>query len=467
MDSMSLVLGEKSVFETVKRTLESAGFDEIGLATAPGPEDPKGLLASLFLQAKAVDVEKARRLLPGGAFEAFTTLGLIEPDEDPAYVKAGALLYPLHGSHFASDFPGPGSADDWVFPAISVQTHEYLSFLPPSPCEALLEVGTGSGAAALLAAASAKRVWAGDVSSRCLLFAEFNRRLNGVENAEVIESDVYGGLPADQTLDRVIAHPPYVPWTGEQEIYRHAGPDGEAVLRRIVGGLAERLRPGGRCYVSAMGADTHDEGLEHRLRAMIGERHAEFDVLVVEREILTPVELVIRWSEEEKLSFEQAWSLSETFLKNRVRRLVRCSIAIARRPAEDADLEPLTERRLAGNATGSAEIEAVLDRVERPWMDWDARLRSKPELDEYVRLETIAEMDGDDWRSRRMVLDAQHPFAFRTDCPLWAAGVLAKLDGETTLSEALSDVEEDPDEVEIFLECLFDAGVLTQGPVPC
>ncbi len=242
--------------------------------------------------------------------------------------------------YIVSDFPGSDAPDDFVFPAISQQTWEFLSILLETPCESLFEIGTGSGAAALTASRYAKKVRAGDVSPRCLQFAEFNRRLNGVENLEVLESDVFAGV-GDQTFDRIIAHPPYVPWTGRQDAYRHGGPDGEAVLRRLIEGLSDRLRPGGRLCAATMGLDTSDAPLEDRLREMLGGKRDEFDILLVEREILTPLEFVLPWVEGEGLTFEEAWSLSEVLLE---RKAGPGALLADYRPSR-LDAEPRTIRR--------------------------------------------------------------------------------------------------------------------------
>ncbi len=59
------------------------------------------------------------------------------------------------------------------------------------------------------------------------------------------------------------------------------------------------------------------------------------------------------------------------------------------------------------------------------------------------------------------MLHGEAPFRFQTDCPEWAADALARLDGSVTLRETTPD-DVDPDEAEIFFECLVDAGVLRQ-----
>lgn len=453
-------LGSAESFDRLRALLHQWEFDEEGLAHPPGPEDPRGLLARLFLQKLPAPLEQAQTLLGAEGLGLLTDLGLVAAEGDE--VHAQWLLYPLRGLYIASDFPGADAPDDFVFPAISQQTWEFLSILLETPCEDLLEIGTGSGAAALTASRYAKKALAGDVSPRCLHFAEFNRRLNGIDNVEVLESDVFAGV-GEQTFDRIIAHPPYVPWTGRQDAYRHGGPDGEAVLRRLIEGLSDRLRPGGRLYAATMGLDTGDAPLEDRLREMLGDKRDEFDILLVEREILTPLEFVLPWIEGEGLTFQEAWSLSEALLERKAKALVRCSLIIARHDSSQAEsVEPRTIRRKAGRGTDAAAIEETLSGDAVPgWLSWDELLEQTFELSPDATLETVSVPHGGAWRPRAAVLDAQTPFAFRTDCPVWAMDALPLLDGRRTLREALDGAEVAPDEGEAFLYCLLSAGVLS------
>ena len=454
---MGPTLGDAAAFAALREALHRWEFDEEGLAEQPGPDDPRGLLARLFFQKLPVPVEQAEALLGADGLALMTGVGLVAVNA--AEVEALWLLYPLRGLYIVSDFPGVDAPDDFVFPAISQQTWEFLGILLETPCENLLEIGTGSGAAALTASRYAKRVLAGDVSPRCLHFAEFNRRLNAADNVEVRDSDVFAGFPGE-TFDRIIAHPPYVPWTGKQDTYRHGGPDGEDVLRRLVEGLANRLRPGGRLYAATMGLDTADASLEYRVREMLGEQHEEFDILLVERETLTPLEFVLPWVDGEGLTFEEAWGLSQVLMDRNARALVRCSLVIAR---HDGEAEPRTMRRKAGRATDAVAIEEALTGGGfTGWLSWDELLEMRLELGPEVTLETTAEPQAGRWRPRTGVLDAQGPFAFRTDCPAWAVELLPLLDGQTPLRELVGGAEIEPDEGEAFLGCLLSAGVISR-----
>jgi len=442
-------------FPVVRGLLTSVGFREQRIAErlqagSRGAQDAIEVLIDLFARAHAVETTAAAALLGDKALASFQALGLIEAAGDS--VKATCLLYPFEDLWIASDFPG-ASRDDFVFPALSTQSHQFHAILPETPCEALLDIGAGAAAASLAAAKDyAAAVCASDISTRCVLFAEFNRRLNDVANAEILQSDVYEALDS-RTFDRIIAHPPYIPTLGDGESYRHGGPHGEDILQRILEGLSKHLRPGGRAYFSTLACDHSDAPLEERLFEMLGPEREGFRLLVAEWESLAAVEFVMRLVEAGELDFDQGARQVRSFREAGVTQLVRCAVVIAR----EADSGSPIMRRVMGQATGAAELDAAFE----PTVEIANLLERRLVLSSWSTLESTSAVSENRWRSFTRVLDCQYPFHFRTDCPEWAAEALARLDGSLTLREALGDADVDLDEAKIFFECLVNAGALT------
>ncbi|MFJ5546477.1 HemK2/MTQ2 family protein methyltransferase [Streptomyces sp. NPDC093225] len=112
----------------------------------------------------------------------------------------------------------------------------------------VLEIGTGTGALALDAAARGAAVTAVDVAWRAVLAARLNawrRRLR----LRVLHGD-FAARTAGARFDLVLANPPYVP-TPDASPPRgaarawDAGADGRAVIDRVCAAAADVLRPGG------------------------------------------------------------------------------------------------------------------------------------------------------------------------------------------------------------------------------
>jgi 2-polyprenyl-3-methyl-5-hydroxy-6-metoxy-1,4-benzoquinol methylase len=446
-----LHLASNDDFQIVRQLLLDTGFREQPVAErlqagSPESKDALGLLIDLFARAQPVETTVAAAVFGDRALASFQALGLL--GSAGASLKATCLLYPFEDLWIASDFPG-NAREDFVFPALSTQSRQFHAILPDTPCEALLDIGAGAAAASLAAAKDyAATVYASDISKRCVLFAEFNRRLNDVTNAEIVRSDVYDAL-GSQTFDRIIAHPPYIPTLGNQESYRHGGPHGEDILRRILEGFAKHLRPGGRAYLSTLACDQADAPLEQRLYEMIGSE--EFRLLVAEWESLPAVEFVLRLVEVGELDFNQGARQARSFRDAGVTQLVRCAVVVVRETGHG----PSIMRRIMGQAAGAVELDAAFE----PAPEIADLLEQRLILSPWTTLESTAAVSENRWRSFTRVLDCQHPFHFRTDCPEWAAEALARLDGSITLRQALGD--SDFDEAEIFFECLVNAGALT------
>jgi release factor glutamine methyltransferase len=139
----------------------------------------------------------------------------------------------------------------------------------------VLDVGVGSGAiaAALARELPAARVWASDVDGGALAVARANLARHAPA-VELVQGDLLAAF-APGTLDLIVSNPPYVaeaelsglaPEVREYEPRRAlaGGPDGLAVLRRLVAQAPATLVTGGWLVVE-MGA-----GQAAAVRALLG-----------------------------------------------------------------------------------------------------------------------------------------------------------------------------------------------------
>ena len=119
-----------------------------------------------------------------------------------------------------------------------------------APGARVLDVCTGTGHLAVASAlAGARRVVAVDVSRRAVLAARLNARLNGVR-VDVRRGDLLAPVGGER-FDLVVSNPPYlpavdggVPARGPERAW-DAGPDGRALLDRLIAGAPRVLAPGG------------------------------------------------------------------------------------------------------------------------------------------------------------------------------------------------------------------------------
>jgi release factor glutamine methyltransferase len=140
---------------------------------------------------------------------------------------------------------------------------------------AILDVGTGSGCLAVAIASRNKsaRVTAVDVSPDALAVARRNGERHGVaDRIEFLQGDLFAPLPPGARFDLILSNPPYIPHGDlaglaadvrdhEPLLALDGGPDGFAVLDRILAGAPAHLTAGGHLILE-MGA-----GQEAELRA--------------------------------------------------------------------------------------------------------------------------------------------------------------------------------------------------------
>jgi SAM-dependent methyltransferase len=124
-----------------------------------------------------------------------------------------------------------------------------------------LDVGTGSGIQALLAAKHCERVVATDVNERALAFAAFNARLNGVPGIELRHGDGFDRV-RDERFDLVVSNPPYVISPGVEFLYRDNPLAGDELCRRIVQAVPGALADGGFAHLLVSWAQRSDDWAE-------------------------------------------------------------------------------------------------------------------------------------------------------------------------------------------------------------
>jgi len=373
--------------------------------------------------------------------EAMSALGLLVQDPVEEHrCFCPVVLYPVRQLFVTSDrWKNPDGSlsvafDDIVYPAITGNTQRFLGSLPDQPCEDLLELCAGTGAAALLAASSyARRVWAVDITERSTAFAEFNRRLNGLANLSVLTGDVYEPV-GPMTFDRIVAHPPYMPSLKPGLIFYDGGQDGEQVTKRIVAGLPRHLRPSGRLYCLTLGADREGEPFEHRIRAWLGENEHDFDIAIIIRKIEEPGEFAARATLKSSGGMREVAQWKEFFRRQGVRHLVYASLIVQRK---DSDRPVFTARRAIGPRSGCAEVEWL--------MRWESAAAAPATLEQLrtcrpvaspdLQLQVLHRMRNGELIPSAFTLLASYPFDMECQIPPWASFLVARSDGTATVQE--------------------------------
>jgi SAM-dependent methyltransferase len=459
------------------KQLREGRVDDVPIGT------PFEAIARLFLDSEAVELSRLRELLGDDGVAALDGLALLHaPSGMPEHRRATILLYPSQGLWIASDVNAdPDGIDvpppvDVVYPAITEGTQRFVELMPREPCDDFVELCSGTGIAALVAARDfARHAWAVDLTARSTRFARFNAALNALANVTALEGDLWAPL-GDRTFDRVVAHPPYMPAFETLYVFRDGGADGEQVTRQIVAGLARHLRPGGTCFCSCMMTDRVHGPVERRLREMLGPAEGEFDVAVAQSRTYDPITFYAGQAREGKIEWASVARRQEAFEGMEITQLVLGSMLLRRRAADDAAAAPLTERRRMSDGTVAGDFAWLLDR--------EARTRAaalaaspdglRPRAGPGVQVRTEHEHVAAGWIAQDCQVVAVAPFTAQMYCPSWIAPLLMRCDGATS-ARALLDwlraegfAPADADEVHFagMLLRLVDAGVLEVAAWP-
>ncbi len=199
----------------------------------------------LFFLGNEVSSAALGEAIDSGSIEQLLAAGLIVRAGDnftaPARIERhGELLVASDFVHSARHRP---LASDHIL-GVGPGAISLSALTPRSSVESVLDVGTGGGIQALLAAAHAERVVATDICPRALNFAAMNARINGLENIEFRLGSFFE--PAgDEQFERIVVNPPFVISPASRFIYRDGGLGGDAVSEHVTRQAAAHLEEGG------------------------------------------------------------------------------------------------------------------------------------------------------------------------------------------------------------------------------
>src|SRR5256885_2935183 len=237
----SVRYSEAAVHDLLGEDAYSRGEDEAPADERRLPESPVATVVRLFFLQRSVATDEAVRALGRGGVDALETTGLAAVGDEVVprvrMLPIGRLLVTADG-YAQGDDPA-----DYV--AVYTPTSRLCDSLTPRRRVArALDVGTGSGIHALLAAEHAEHVVATDVNARALAFTELNAALNGVTNVECRPGSLFEPV-AGERFGLITCNAPYVVSPESRWAYRDSGFQADEISERVVRDAAAHLADGG------------------------------------------------------------------------------------------------------------------------------------------------------------------------------------------------------------------------------
>ncbi|MBW2529146.1 MAG: methyltransferase domain-containing protein [Deltaproteobacteria bacterium] len=202
-----------------------------------------GCLVRLLYIGLPVASDDLRRAIAPMTLEQWEGAGLIRRRGDD--VISTVMVFPHEAMVIVTDRQHHPESLPWDHVmGVGAGTTTLSRLTIRQPVGAALDLGTGCGFLALLAAGHAARVVGIDVNPRALAYARFNAAVNGLSNLTWLEQDMLE--PADEEqgrFDLIVSHPPLVIAPAACFPYRDSPVARDGLVRRlsaiVAGGLAE------------------------------------------------------------------------------------------------------------------------------------------------------------------------------------------------------------------------------------
>ena len=220
--------------------------EEVVVAERRLSESPlESLIRLLYLELPVPE-----RKVDSGVADALVTLGLVSLKDGE--LVPHARVVPVDDTLLASDGFTRDAEDPPDYVATYTPTARTCDLLTPRPrVRRALDVGTGSGIHALLAARHAKHVVAIDVNDRALAYTALNAGLNGLENIECRNGSFFAPVEGE-TFQLITCNAPFVVSPEQRWAYRDSGFRGDDVTAHVVREAASHLTKGG--YATLLGS---------------------------------------------------------------------------------------------------------------------------------------------------------------------------------------------------------------------
>jgi len=215
----------------------------------PTAGDPLDTLIALFIDGRSIGADAVRAATTRELVDDALEMRVLETQG--VNVASPISLFPCYGRYLCTDQAARNTAINQVM-WLWGESYMLGGLVKRTPRRRAIDLGTGSGVHAILAADHTTRVTSVDINPRAIAFATFNAALNGLHNIDVVLSDLFERV--DGTCDLLLANPPYAPdraaragtnfWSG--------GIDGTEILERIVRAIPTRLDRDGACHLIAL-----------------------------------------------------------------------------------------------------------------------------------------------------------------------------------------------------------------------
>lgn len=399
-------------------------------------------LARLFLLGDPMDVEELECAVEPVGVDGLVALGLCSVSA--GRVSATVKLVP-HGDYYiVSDKEAPADAEtpfDYV-PGVQAPSVTLAKLAVRREADTALDLGTGCGLQALLAAKHCRRVVATDVNPRALSFAAFNARLNGLDNIEFRQGETFDPV-AGERFDLIVSNPPYVISPDTAYAYRDSELPGDELCRRIIHAVPAHLSEGGFAHVLVSWVHDTDADWDPPLRDWV--RGSSCDAWLLHYRTSEPLAHATGWlrpiGENDPAAFDMAVDRWLAYLRERdIEAIGYGAVGLRRRSGGGNWIrsEQLPLERLEPASAHTLRVFAANDYLGG--IDDDrAMLGERLALVPHHRLRQVLRSRGGGLEVDEATLELTDGLCFNVGLDRYTTLLLPHLDGRCSLGQALDD----------------------------
>lgn len=268
MERSKLLKDNPENLQTLRSVLKTTGFTPEGVLDTLGVKNslsigesdillllhrtrkgtPLDTFIRLFLIDVPVGVDALQQAIRPMSSKDWVDMGLIDIEGDSVLAKI--KLLPYQDMVVAFDPPRRlliEEGHDYVM-GIGGSSLTLANLTVRRQSMLTLDLGSGCGFHAFLAARHSDRVIAVDRNPRAVKMAAFNARLNNLSNIESLEGDLFAPVEG-QKFDLIVSNPPFVISPETRYIYRDSGMEGDRICQKIAHQAPEFLQEGGFCHI--------------------------------------------------------------------------------------------------------------------------------------------------------------------------------------------------------------------------
>jgi methylase of polypeptide subunit release factors len=340
----------------------------------------------------------------------------------------------------ASDHPSAIERGDSGMVLWPNPTSRFLSrFTIRRHSRATLDLGTGSGILSLGAAAHSDSVVATDLNPRVPGFVNFNARLNGIENIEMLLGDAF--QPVDgRTFDLILSNPPFFITPRNDFTFCDNPLELDQLCRQLVRQAPTHLNEDGYMQMLCEWAQVSGQPWEERIAEWLEDSGC--DVWVMKGLTQYPEEYAQNRIAETAPNTGHDQDLYDGYMsyyrQHQVEAIHDGMIVMRRRSGSNwARLEEVPKTTMTGDL-GEMVLASFAARDLLQNVESDERLLAvKIKLSSPVRLDQVCSQAGGRWQADAVTLRLARGFPFTMKIQPLVAEFLVSCDGTRTAEQAI------------------------------